>query len=294
MKLCRFNDNRLGVVDGREVIDVTEALDVIPRSGYPLPAFDPLIANLEAVTQRIGALRGQATRLRLEDVRLLSPVANPGKVVAAPVNYRKHLEEVLANADLHHDVKINHIEKAGLFLKAPSSLVGAGQGIQLRKLDRRNDHEVELAVVIGRTADRVSRAQALKYVAGYCIGLDITIRGPEERSFRKSPNTYTVLGPWLTTADEVPDPGRLDLQISVNGETRQKSNTADLILGVAELIEFASSFYTLQPGDVILTGTPEGVSPIRPGDVILAEISDLGTMTVHVSAKDEALDQKVA
>lgn len=294
MKLCRFNDNRLGVVDGREVIDVTEALDVIPRSGYPLPPFDPLIANLEAVTQRIGALRGQAKRLRLEDVRLLSPVANPGKVVAAPVNYRKHLEEVLANADLHHDVKINHIEKAGLFLKAPSSLVGAGQGIQLRKLDRRNDHEVELAVVIGRTADRVSRAQALQYVAGYCIGLDITIRGPEERSFRKSPDTYTVLGPWLTTADEVPNPGRLDLQISVNGETRQKSNTADLILGVAELIEFASSFYTLQPGDVILTGTPEGVSPIRPGDVILAEISDLGTMTVHVSAKAEALDQKVA
>jgi 2-keto-4-pentenoate hydratase/2-oxohepta-3-ene-1,7-dioic acid hydratase in catechol pathway len=294
MKLCRFNDNRLGVVDGREVIDVTEALDVIPRSGYPLPAFDPLIANLEAVTQRIGALRGQATRLLLEDVRLLSPVANPGKVVAAPVNYRKHLEEVLANADLHHDVKINHIEKAGLFLKASSSLVGAGQGIQLRKLDRRNDHEVELAVVIGRTADRVSRAQALQYVAGYCIGLDITIRGPEERSFRKSPDTYTVLGPWLTTADEVPNSGSLDLQISVNGETRQKSNTADLILGVAELIEFASSFYTLQPGDVILTGTPEGVSPIRPGDVILAEISDLGTMTVYVSAKAEALDQKVA
>ncbi|MBN9252261.1 MAG: fumarylacetoacetate hydrolase family protein, partial [Mesorhizobium sp.] len=288
MKLCRFNDNRLGVVDGREVIDVTEALDVIPRSGYPLPAFDPLIANLEAVTQRIGALRGQAERLVLEDVRLLSPVANPGKVVAAPVNYRKHLEEVLANADLHHDVKINHIEKAGLFLKAPSSLVGAGQGIQLRKLDRRNDHEVELAVVIGRTADRVSRAQALQHVAGYCIGLDITIRGPEERSFRKSPDTYTVLGPWLTAADEVPYPVRLDLQISVNGERRQKSNTTDLILGVAELIEFASSFYTLQPGDVILTGTPEGVSPIRPGDVILAEISDLGSMTVHVSAKDEA------
>lgn len=294
MKLCRFNDNRLGVIDGQEVIDVTEALDAIPRSGYPLPPFDPLIANIEAVTHRIGALRGQSKRLRLEEACLLSPVANPSKVIAAPVNYRKHLEEVLANADLHHDVKINHIEKAGLFLKAGSSLVGAGQGIQLRKLDRRNDHEVELAVVIGRTADRVSRAEALQHVAGYCIGLDITIRGPEERSFRKSPDTYTVLGPWLTTADEIPDPGRLDLQIRVNGETRQKSNTADLILGVPELIEFASSFYTLQPGDVILTGTPEGVSPIRPNDVILAEIKDLGTMTVHVSARTETLGQRVA
>ncbi len=285
MKLCRFNDNRLGVIDRGEVIDVTDALDVIPQYSYPLPAFDPLIANLAEITRRIGGLGEQSERLRLEDVSLLSPVANPGKVIAAPVNYRRHLDEVLADANLHHDVKINHIQKAGLFLKAGSSVVGAGQGIQLRKLDRRNDHEVELAVVIGRAADRVSRTEALHYVAGYCIGLDITIRGPEERSFRKSPDTYTVLGPWLTTADEVADPGCLDLQIWVNDETRQKSNTADLILGVPDLIEFASSFYTLQPGDVILTGTPEGVSPIRPDDTIRACVEGLGTMRVPVAAR---------
>lgn len=216
-------------------------------------------------------------------MQLLSPVANPGKVIAAPVNYQKHLQEVLADANLHHDVRINHIQKAGLFLKAGSSVVGAGQGIRLRKLDRRNDHEVELAVVIGRKADNVMRADALRYVAGYCVGLDITIRGPEERSFRKSPDTYTVLGPWMTTADEVANPGNLELQISVNGEIRQKSNTADLILGVADLIEFASSFYTLQPGDIILTGTPEGVSPIRPQDTILARIEALGAMNVQVT-----------
>ena len=102
-------------------------------------------------------------------------------------------------------------------------------------------------------------------MAGYAIGLDITIRGSEDRSFRKSPDSYSVLGPWLVTADEIPDPGSLDLQISVNGEQRQKSNTRYLILGVRELVELASSFYTLYPGDVIFTGTPEGVSPIEPG-----------------------------
>lgn len=287
MKICRFNDNRLGVIDGHEVVDVTRALDAIPRYGYPLPAFDPLIANFDNVLQRIASIRDQSQRFRLADVRLLSPVANPGKIIAAPVNYQKHLEEVLADANLHHDVKINHIQKAGLFLKAGSSVVGAGQGVQLRKLDRRNDHEVELAVVIGREADNVKRSDALHYVAGYCIGLDITIRGPEDRSFRKSPDTYTVLGPWLTTADEVDDPGNLDLQLSVNGEPRQKSNTADLILGVPELIEFASSFYTLQPGDVILTGTPEGVSAIKPDEVISARIEKLGAINVMVAARTQ-------
>jgi 2-keto-4-pentenoate hydratase/2-oxohepta-3-ene-1,7-dioic acid hydratase in catechol pathway len=285
MKICRFNDNRLGVIDGQEVVDVTPALDAIPQYRYPLPAFDPLIGNIGKVMRRITSLRQRSPRLPLTDVRLLSPVANPGKVIAAPVNYQKHLEEVLADSNLHHDVRINHIQKAGLFLKAGSSVVGAGQGVRLRKLDRRNDHEVELAVVIGREADNVTRAEALRYVAGYCVGLDITIRGPEERSFRKSPDTYTVLGPWLTTADEIGNPGALNLQLFVNGECRQKSNTSDLILGVAELIELASSFYTLQPGDVILTGTPEGVSPIRPADVISASVEQLGMVTVGVSAR---------
>jgi 2-keto-4-pentenoate hydratase/2-oxohepta-3-ene-1,7-dioic acid hydratase in catechol pathway len=119
-------------------------------------------------------------------------------------------------------------------------------------------------------------------VAGYCIGLDVSIRGSEDRSFRKSPDSYSVLGPWLVTADEVPDPGVLDLEIAVNGETRQKSNTRYLILGVPELVELASSFYTLHPGDVIFTGTPEGVSPIQPGDQVRATIQGIGTMEVRV------------
>ncbi|AOJ94916.1 2-hydroxyhepta-2,4-diene-1,7-dioate isomerase [Burkholderia multivorans] len=286
MKICRFNENRLGVVEGNIVRDVTEALELLPPAAYPFPRHDVLIAHLDQIRRLAAELAPQAQSVPLADVRLLSPVANPGKIIAAPVNYQKHLKEVLGDPNLHHDNQINQIQRAGLFLKATSSLVGPSEGVALRMLDRRNDHEVELAVVIGKTAANVSREDALQYVAGYCIGLDITIRGPEERSFRKSPDSYTVLGPWLVTSDELPDAGNLDFSISVNGETRQKSNTNELILGVRELIEFASSFYTLQPGDVIITGTPEGVASIQPGDTMFAEIDRIGSMTVAVRSND--------
>lgn len=285
MRLCRFGDGRLGIVDASGVRDVTPALDVLPSYRHPLPSFDVLIANLDSVMERVRTIAATTTpSLPLAGVRLLSPVANPGKIIGAPVNYRKHLEEARGDAQIHQNNPIASIDKAGLFLKATSSLVGPGQGIALRKLDRRNDHEVELAVVIGRQASNVPRSDALGYVAGYCIGLDITIRGSEDRSFRKSPDSYTVLGPWLVPADDIIDPGNLDLRISVNGEERQHSNTKCMILGVPELIELASSFYTLYPGDVIITGTPEGVSPIQPGDAITACIDKIGTMEVKVHA----------
>ena len=286
MKLCRFNDNRLGAVEREFVYDVTEALDVLPSCRYPLPACDLLSANLDRIRGRVETLRPAAKRVQLADVKLLSPVANPSKIIAAPVNYQKHLDEVKGDAQLHQNTQSHTItiHQAGLFLKASSSLAGPGEGIALRHLDRRNDHEVELAVVIGKTANKVKAAEALQYVAGYAIALDITIRGTEDRSFRKSPDTYTILGPWLVTADEITEPGNLDLRIAVNGEERQNSNTKYLILGVPQLIELASSFYTLHPGDIISTGTPEGVSPIVPGDRIVATIEKIGTMQVDVRA----------
>jgi 2-keto-4-pentenoate hydratase/2-oxohepta-3-ene-1,7-dioic acid hydratase in catechol pathway len=282
MRLCRFGTGRLGLVEGAEVRDVTSALDVLPSYQYPLPSHDVLIANLERIMERVRAVASSSPTLPLAGLTLLSPVANPGKIVAAPVNYQKHLEEARGNAELHHNTPVATIHKAGVFLKANSSLVGPGEGVVLTKLDRRNDHEVELAVVIGKTGRNVRRAEALDHIAGYCIGLDISIRGAEERSLRKSPDSYTVLGPWLVTADEIPNPGVLDLQLTLNGQTRQSSNTRYMILGVPELVEFASSFYTLYPGDVIITGTPEGVSPIQPGDLIVASIERIGTMEVRV------------
>jgi 2-keto-4-pentenoate hydratase/2-oxohepta-3-ene-1,7-dioic acid hydratase in catechol pathway len=290
MRLCRFGNGRLGAVDGETVRDVTAALDVLPGYRYPFPEHDIFIAHLDAVTARVRDMVAQAPAVPLKGLALLSPVANPGKIIAAPVNYQKHLDEVRGDAALHANTTGHTltIQSAGVFLKATSSLVGPGEGIAVRRDDRRTDHEIELAFVIGRTADRVPRQEAMQYVAGYAIGLDITIRGSEDRSFRKSADTYTVLGPWLVTADEIPDPAALDLELSVNGGIRQRSNTRYLILGVAELIELASSFYTLHPGDIVLTGTPEGVSPIEPGDVVVATIERIGTMQVHVRAADAA------
>jgi 2-keto-4-pentenoate hydratase/2-oxohepta-3-ene-1,7-dioic acid hydratase in catechol pathway len=234
----------------------------------------------------IEAAAKKAKPVPLRSVKLISPVANPGKVVAAPVNYRKHLEEGRTDPGINFNRQVQEIRQAGTFLKATSSIVGPSEGVAVRHPDRRTDHEIELAAIIGRRADRVPRERALAHVAGYCIGLDITVRGPEERSLRKSIDGYTVLGPWLVTADAIPDPGTLDLTLKVNGEVRQQANTRDLILDIAELIAFASSYYTLMPGDVLLTGTPEGVGPIHAGDLMTASIQHIGSMDVLVRAAD--------
>jgi 2-keto-4-pentenoate hydratase/2-oxohepta-3-ene-1,7-dioic acid hydratase in catechol pathway len=282
MKICRYNDNRLGLVEGNEIKDVTAALDVLPAARYPFPTYDLLIAHLPEVQKAAAAAAKGAKSIPLNEAKLLSPVANPGKIVAAPVNYKKHLDEARTDPQIHHQNQVADIQRVGLFLKATSSLAGVSDVIPIRHPDRRTDHEIELVAIIGTKADRVKRADALKYVAGYCIGLDITVRGPEERSLRKSIDGYSVLGPYMVTADELSDPTNLDLKLTVDGEPRQIANTRDLIIGVAELIEFATSFYTLHPGDVLFTGTPEGVGPIKPGETIDASITGLGAMQVKV------------
>jgi 2-keto-4-pentenoate hydratase/2-oxohepta-3-ene-1,7-dioic acid hydratase in catechol pathway len=290
MRFCRFGEGRFGLVEGTVVRDVTAALDVLPSYRYPLPRQDVFIANLESVASRVRAIAAGAPSIPLNQLVLRSPVANPGKIIAAPVNYAKHLDEVRTDVQLSANNPANTltIQKAGLFLKATSSLIGPGEGVVIRRPDRRTDHEVELVIVIGRTADRVSAAEAMAHVAGYAIGLDISIRGTEDRSFRKSADSYAVLGPWLVTADEVPRPGSLDLQLSVNGIVRQQSNTEHMILGVPQLVELASSIYTLHPGDLIFTGTPEGVSPIEAGDRISASIEQIGSMEVVTRAAEPA------
>lgn len=284
MKLCRFDDNRLGLVEGGEVLDVSGALEVLPALRYPVPPGDLLIAHLDEVAARARALAAKAPRRPLAAVRLLSPVANPPKIIGAPVNYLKHQAEATADRSISFGREVKTIDEYGLFLKASTSLVGPGEGVALRFTERRNDHEVELAVVIGKGGDRIPRARAMDYIAGYAIGLDMTVRGTEDRSQRKSIDSYSVLGPWLVTKDEIEDPGNLALSIAVNGEPRQKSSTRFLIFDVPKLIEYASSFYALHPGDVIMTGTPEGVGPVKPGDVMHCEVEGVGAMEVRVRA----------
>jgi 2,4-didehydro-3-deoxy-L-rhamnonate hydrolase len=284
MRLCRFGGGRLGLVRQDHVVDVTSIRERLPNFRYPLPKFDPFIAELDSLRDRILELADGQPGIPIAEVKFGSPVGNPGKIVAAPVNYRRHLEEAREDPEIHHSNQIAEIERVGLFLKATSSVIGPSEAIIIRHPDRRTDHEIELAVVIGKRADRVPPHRASEYVAGYCIGLDITVRGPEERSLRKSIDTYTVLGPWLVTTDELADPSKLSLKLWVNGELRQNANTRDLIIDVPGLIAFGTRFYTLMPGDVLLTGTPEGVGPIRPGDVLWSEIAGIGEMTTLVQA----------
>ena len=284
MKLCRFNDNRLGLVEGDHLLDVTSALDALPAYRYPLPTNDPLIANLDMLRPRILEAAKTAKKVPLAGVTLLSPVANAGKIVAAPVNYQAHYDEAEVDPGIRFGKDIVKIQTIGLFLKATSSIQGASHGVVLYHADRRNDHEIELVAIIGKSARNVSVESALDYVAGYCIGLDMTVRGVEERSMRKSIDTYSVMGPWMVTADEMGDPHDLDLVLTVNGEPRQKNNTGNLLVKVRELISWASTYYTLQPGDLFMTGTPDGVGPVVPGDVIDARIDRIGSMQVKVRA----------
>jgi 2-keto-4-pentenoate hydratase/2-oxohepta-3-ene-1,7-dioic acid hydratase in catechol pathway len=284
MKICRFDDNRLGLVRGDMVHDVTKALDLLPAARWPLPQGDLLIANLAKLKPEIEKLAKAAPGKPVASVRLLSPVANPTKIIGAPINYKDHVEESKKDQGIAYGRVLKSIGEFGLFLKANSALVGPSEGVALRFPDRRNDHEAELAVIIGRSGTRIAKADALSYIAAYAIGLDMTVRGPEVPSFRKSIDTYAVLGPWLVTADEIADPDNLDFELKVGGETRQKSNTRYLDFGVARLIEFASEFYTLHPGDIIMTGTPAGVAPVAPGDTMVVTMQGIGEMYVAVRA----------
>jgi 2,4-didehydro-3-deoxy-L-rhamnonate hydrolase len=284
MKLCRYDDDRLGVVRGDIVHDVTEAQTRIRAAAPYAMQGDAVIAALPAWRARLEAMADKAPGKPVSTVRLLSPVARPSKLVAAPTNYKAHIEEMAARAATQGAQPSPFIEKAGLFLKANSSMVGPSEGVAIRFPERRNEHEVELAIVFGKAGSDIPRERALDHVAGYCIGLDMTARGQEDRSFRKSIDGYSVLGPWLVTADEIPDPDNVPLRIFVNGEKKQESNTKALIFDCRKLIEWGSTFYTFQPGDVLFTGTPEGVSPVKPGDTMRAEIDPIGAMTIAVRA----------
>jgi 2-keto-4-pentenoate hydratase/2-oxohepta-3-ene-1,7-dioic acid hydratase in catechol pathway len=289
MKICRFNEGRLGLVEQDTVYDVTRVLEALPSLKWPVAPGDLLIERLPELREAITEARKNAAAFPLREVRLQSPVANPSKVMAAPLNYHAHIDESAADAQIHNNVHMTDyegfkspVDKMGVFLKSATSVVGGAEGVEIAFPGRRNDHEVELAVVIGKRCKNVKAADARGVIAGYCIGLDMTVRGTEDRSYRKSADSYTVLGPYLVTAEEIAAPDALDFWIKVNGEVKQRSNTSKLITGIDELIEIASKAYTLYPGDVIMTGTPEGVATIQPGDMMRAWIEQIGEMEVPV------------
>lgn len=282
MKLVRFNRERIGLLVQGGVRDITNHFDLVAR--WPLPPGDMVIRQLAEVLPRLSAPDAAAPLLPLDGIELDSPVANPGKIIGAPVNYKEHIDEANSDAEINQGRVYTTLEAYGLFIKANSSLAGPSTPLRLTFPDRRSDHEVELVAVIGKEVRDVPEADALSVVAGYTIGLDISLRGKEVPSYRKSPDGYGIIGPWLVTPDEIPDPDNLDLSLSVNGETRQTACTRQLILNVAQVIAYASRVYTLYPGDIIMTGTPAGVGPVSAGDTIRASVKGLGELEIGVTA----------
>lgn len=284
MKICRFNENRLGVVAGDEIVDVTAVTRELPAFRWPLPHGDALIERLDRLLPEISDLARTGERVPLSGAKLLSPVANPGKIIGIGRSYRAHAEEAAKDPAMSIHKVATSPDTIRMFIKANTALVGPSEGVALRFLERRNDPEAEFAIVIGRKGTDIPRERVMDYVAGYAIGLDMTLRGPELPSSRKSIDTYAVLGPWLVTRDEIANPDEVEMTLSVNGELRQRANTRDLLFRIAAIVENAAQFYTLYPGDIIMTGTPEGVAPIQPGDVMRVEASGIGAMIVPIRA----------
>ena len=286
MKYCRYDEGSIGVVRDDRVHDVSAIVNELPEIRYPFPKGDSLVANLASLRDQMERLADTSEGQPVSEVRFLSPVANPTKIIGTPANYEAHAAEARADAEINVGKSPRTIEQQGLFLKATSALIGPSEGVAVRFPDRRTDHEAELGLVIGKTTSRISYENALDVVAGYAIALDMVVRGPEDRSFRKSVDTYAVLGPWLVTADEISDPDSLNFTLTVNGEIRQQSNTANMIIDVKRQISWATEFYTLHPGDIIMTGTCEGVSRVEPGDMMHLEFERIGSMDVPIRAAD--------
>ncbi|SMF55487.1 2-keto-4-pentenoate hydratase/2-oxohepta-3-ene-1,7-dioic acid hydratase (catechol pathway) [Tistlia consotensis] len=265
---------RVGLLNAGQVVDLADLLD-------PAPA--DMLALLQGGLERLRAVAAEALPEGepLAAVRLLAPVPRPGKVIGVGRNYGAHAAEGGLEAQ----------EQPRLFTKVPSSVVGPGAAIEKPAAVTRLDWEAELAVVVGRTMRDVPEAEALDFVAGYTLLNDVSAREfqfdvkPPQTSFAKSMDGFCPMGPCLVTADEIPDPGHLQVRCRVNGKVMQDGNTHDMIFPVPTVLSYVSRYLTLEPGDVIATGTPEGVGVFRkppvylvPGDRVEVEIPGIGVL----------------
>ena len=281
MKLITFQTAdglRLGVVVAEGVLPV-ESSD----AGDAL-TLQTLFTQGEAALPRVRAAversPGAGALLQESDLRLGPCVYQPGKILCVGLNYRRHAEETGAPFP----------QTPVLFSKFNNTLAAACEAVPLPKVASQYDYEVELGVVIGRRASSVPVERALEYVLGYCTANDLSARDLQTRTSQwllgKTLDRFCPVGPYLATRDEVPDPQRLALRTWVNGELRQNSSTADMIFSVAEIVSYASQYMTLEPGDLIITGTPEGVilgmpeprTWLKPGDEVIVEVEGLGRL----------------
>jgi 2-keto-4-pentenoate hydratase/2-oxohepta-3-ene-1,7-dioic acid hydratase in catechol pathway len=283
MKLATFTHaaaTRIGVVDGDTVVDLAKTAPDLPREMLAFLQAGP--AALEAA----GRASRSAQRLPLADVRLEAPVARPPKFLAVGLNYADHVAESGLETPAFPTI----------FNKQSTCVVGPRDPVHLPSVSPMLDYEGELGIVIGRRCRHVTRQDAAKVVAGYVVVDDVTVRDWQFRiptwTMGKSFDTHGPIGPWIVTADELRDPHRLSLRTWVNGELRQSSNTRELIFDCFTLIEHLSTAFTLEPGDVISTGTPGGVGMgMKPphllavGDVVRIEIEGIGEIENAVIAE---------
>jgi 2-keto-4-pentenoate hydratase/2-oxohepta-3-ene-1,7-dioic acid hydratase in catechol pathway len=297
MKLLSFEDSS-GPAYGTFVDKALINLASLVRSYETAALMKPVLASSDIVEF---LARGYAESARLEELlhflregspqqplavtsgyRMLAPVPRPPKIIALGRNYALHAQETKAPVP----------DEPIIFCKSNSSVIGPNGTILIPTDVGRIDHEVELGVIIGKRARQVQAQSAYEYVAGYTIALDITARELQRSDLEKRQpwyrsknfDTFTPLGPWMATADEIPPPIELDIELSVNGKIRQEANTREMIFDVAATIEFITKYITLEPGDVILMGTPEGIGPIKDGDHIVSRIQKIGEMVNTVKS----------
>lgn len=282
MKIARFNGGRIGVVVDDRIVDVSAAAGVDPGE-WPPVGIVRMIADFAKLRPAIEAAANSGPSTPLAEAKLETPIPWPNKLLALPNNYAAHTEEMRGRSYAIGSGAAPG--EAGFFMKANSSMVGPMDAIVLPDIqpERMFHHECELAVIVGKRARNVKAADADAYIFGYACLLDMTMRGKEERVMRKSYETFTPVGPWITTSDEVGPTADLELQLWVNGDLKQHALVREMVVGIREAIELCSAVTTLEPGDIIASGTMAGVGPVVPGDEVTITIQNVGSMTLPVT-----------
>lgn len=286
MKLATFTHSgstRIGIVEGGAIVDLSLAAPTLPRE---MCAF--LALGTDALSAAKQATSNTAARIALKDVKLEAPILRPPKILAVGLNYKDHIAETG-----------NQTPEFPMIFNKQSTAVNTPHGdIHLPRASEQLDYEGEFAIVIGRYCRHVPKNRAREVIVGYTIVNDVSVRDWQRRvptfTMGKSWDTHCPLGPWITTADEVGDPHTLDLKTWVNGELRQHSNTGQLLFNCFDLVEHLSTAFTLEPGDIISTGTPSGVAAamkppkwLKAGDVVKIAIEKLGEIENRVIAEPE-------
>ena len=301
MKLAHYlsdGETRVGIVDEEQIFDLQDAAKKLGLTGFDRHLTidqllsQGLIQSFQQIEEKITATK---MGVPIKSVRMLSPILNPEKILLVAVNYLSHGKE--QNVSLPTEPYF--------FTKFKNALIGPGDPILLPRVSKKVDWEVELAVIIGKTGKYIQKKDALNYVAGYAISNDVSFRdlrfpsdSPDKPSRlginwvkAKGLDSSFPLGPWLVTKDEIPNSHDLEISLSVNGEEKQHSSTGEMVFKIDSLIEYISSGITLNPGDIISTGTPEGVAVftgqpfLKDGDIIEGKISKIGTLTNEVKAE---------